>query len=262
MVSVTAEQRVPVPLLSAAWNTMTFVHWRVEPERIQALLPDGLTVDVYDNAAWLGLTPFVMSNMRPFGLPHLPRVSFLRGPRPTTAPSALTSTPETNLRTYVRGPDGRDGLWFLAIDAGSGVLAAAVRGAVGAPYRRARMSVQVDGDTVTYAGSRPGTRDHYRLQVRPGETIVPSDLEIWLSGRWRAYTVHLGRLLVTPVEHEPWPLHDANLESLEQNLTDSVGLPGLSQPSLVHFSNGVHGVRLGRPVSLSRRRAQDSTNGD
>src|SRR5687768_9029688 len=98
MVSITAEQHVSLPLLRASWQTLTFVHWCVEPDRIQKLLPDGLTVDVYDGAAWVGLTPFVMANMRPPGVPDLPRL------KKWARVAGVASTPETNLRTYVRGP--------------------------------------------------------------------------------------------------------------------------------------------------------------
>jgi uncharacterized protein YqjF (DUF2071 family) len=253
MVGVTAEQHVSVPLLRASWRTVTFVHWFVEPDRIQALLPDRLTVDVYDGTAWVGLTPFVMADMRPPGVPDLPSVPSLPRLKKWARVADVSSTPETNLRTYVRGPDGRRGLWFLTIDAGSAAFAAAARAAVGAPYHHADMSVETHGDTVTYTGSRSGAPESYRIEVRPGEKIAPTDLETWLTSRWRAYTVHLGRLLVTPVEHEPWPLRAAALESGEQNLTDSVGLHGLSDPPLVHFSDGVQNVRLGRPSPVSAR---------
>jgi uncharacterized protein YqjF (DUF2071 family) len=253
MVSVTAEQHVSVPILRASWLNIAFVHWRVPADRIQALLPPGLTVDEYDGAAWVGLTPFMMANMRPLGVPDLPGALSLPGLTKTSHLGDVSSTPETNLRTYVRGPDGRDGLWFLTIDVGSAALAAALRAAVGAPYHNADMAVERHGDTVTYTGSRSGAEEFYRLQVRPGDKIVPSDLEIWLTSRWRAYTAHLGRLVVTPVEHEPWPLWQADLLSLEQNLTDSVGLNALSEPPVLHFSDGVHKVRLGRPAPLPRR---------
>jgi uncharacterized protein len=251
MVSATAEQHVSVPLLRASWDALTFVHWRVAPERVQALLPSGLEVDVYDGSAWVGLTPFVMGNMRPLGVPDLPGGLRVPGSRRLPRLADVSSTPETNLRTYVRGPDGRDGLWFLTIDTGSAALAAAIRAAVGAPYHRARMSVEPDERTVRYAGSRRGSHEAYRLEIEPGEPIVPSELDVWVSSRWRAYTRHVGRLLVTPVEHEPWPLRRATLRSLEQNLTDSVGLPGLGEPTLVHYSDGVRKVRLGRPAVVA-----------
>lgn len=245
MANRTTEHHIAVPLLRTSWETLTFVHWRCPPEQIQALLPNGLTVDVYDGAAWLGLTPFVMANMRPLGVPDL------QASKPNRL-ADMSSTPETNVRTYVRGPDGRDGLWFLSLDIGTAVLAAALRAAVGAPYHKACLTVEQQADTVTYTGSRAGAGPSYRLQVRPGEPLEPSDLEVWLTSRWRAYTTHLGRLLVTPVEHEPWPLREARLAVIDQNLTDSVGLDDLPDPPLVHFSDGVRKVRLGKPTVLRR----------
>src|SRR3954447_25748070 len=195
MVSRTAEQHVSVPLLRTSWETLAFVHWRASPARVPALLPDGLVVDVHDGSAWIGLTPFVMANMRPLGVPDLPGDLAILGGIANLRMADVSSTCETNLRTYVRGPDGRDGLWFLSLDIGHAALAAVLRAAAGAPYHRARLTVDREGDTVTYTGSRVGAAPSYRLQVRTGKPIVPSDLEVWLTSRWRAYTTHLGRLL-------------------------------------------------------------------
>jgi uncharacterized protein len=253
MVSRTAELQVSLPMLRTSWESVTFVHWRVDPPQIQSLLPAGLTVDVYDGAAWMGLTPFVMANMRPLGVPDLPgNLRVIPGFKATPSVAAVSSTPETNLRTYVRGPDGRHGLWFLSLDVGSGALAAVLRTGVGAPYYKARMSVEHQGDTVTYAGARVKGGESYRLRVRPAGSTTPDDLEGWLTSRWRAYTAHLGRLLVTPVEHEPWPLREATLEELDQNLTGSIELADPGEPPLVHFADGVQHVRLGRPTLVRR----------
>jgi uncharacterized protein len=230
---------------------MTFVHWAVPPEVVQSLLPAGLTVDVYDGSAWVGFAPFVMANMRPLGVPDLPgdqRV--VPGVRKLPRLADVSSTPETNLRTYVRDPDGRDGVWFLTMDIGSAILATAMRAASGAPYHPSELRLQRIGDRCSYFGSRARGSESYRLEIRIGEPIETSDLQAWLTGRWRAYTTRLGRLLVTPVEHEPWPLRDARLVALEQTLTDSVGLPGLPEPSAVTFSEGVRKVRIGHPALI------------
>lgn len=246
MAQRTTEQHVRLPLVRMSWETLTFVHWRVEPERVQPLLPDGLAVDTFDGAAWVGLTPFVLARIRPPAVSH-------RSPFPPVPGLArLASSPETNLRTYVRGPDGRDGLWFLSLDIGSRALAAGMRTAVGAPYHAADLTVDLGADTVRYAGTRSGGPESYRLDVRPGAPIEPDGLEVWLTSRWRAYTRHLGRLLVTPVEHEPWPLRTASVETLEQNLTTSAGLGSLGAPDAVHYSDGVLEVAVGRPRLASR----------
>jgi uncharacterized protein len=253
MVSRTAEQQISRPMLRTSWENLTFVHWPVEPGRIQALLPEGLTVDVYDGAAWLGLTPFVMANMRPLGVPDLPGDwRLIPGLRGSPRVADLSSSPETNLRTYVRGPDGRDGLWFLSLDIGSAALALAIRAIVGAPYHKGRLTVEDHDDGLLYTGARAGSHESYRLHVRPGEPITPNALEVWLTSRWRAYTTHVGLLLVTPVEHEPWPIRKASLPVIEEDLTHGAGLGDLGDPALVHFSDGVHRVRLGRSTVARR----------
>ncbi len=98
------------------------MHWSFEPHEVQALLPSGLVVDEYQDRAWVSFTPFVMSEVRPFGPVRLP------GPLP-----AILTFPETNLRTYVRGPDPSDGLWFLSNEVSSALMAMAARSLAGLP---------------------------------------------------------------------------------------------------------------------------------
>ncbi|MFF4378296.1 YqjF family protein [Kitasatospora sp. NPDC001547] len=219
--------------LRAGWLTQTFVHWAFEPEHVMALLPSGLTVDTYDGMAWVSLTPFVMARVRPAGLP-----------------GAGFTCLETNLRTYVLGPDGSRGLWFLSIEVNRAVMLGAR--AVGAPYHRARLDLSRAGGALTYTGHRRGAGAAYRLRVRPGRAIEPVGLDVWLTSLWRAYTSRLGRLWRTPVEHGPWPLREAAVDVLEESLTRAAGLPAPGGEPLVHFSDGVEPVRLGltRPTHL------------
>jgi uncharacterized protein YqjF (DUF2071 family) len=234
VVAYGAEQRVRVPALRARWLRQTFVHWPFRPEDVQALLPPELAVDEYDGVAWVGLTPFVMADVRPAAVPaSLPGL-------PTFA--------ETNLRTYVRRGDGRDGIWFLSIEVACPLMLAAR--AVGAPYTLGTLRVTTDGGTVSYTGSRGGGRVSYRMTVRPGDLVQPTERDVWLTSRWRAYTRRLGLLWETPVEHEPWPLAGAAVDVLEETLTAAVGLPAPLDGPVVHYSPGVEHVRLGpsRPL--------------
>jgi uncharacterized protein YqjF (DUF2071 family) len=181
----------------------------------------------------------------------------MAGVRPPAVPALVPWLPtfaETNLRTYVRHRDGTDGLWFLSIEVACPLMLAAR--AVGAPYHPGTLSVSLNGDAVSYAGSRRVGEASYRLVVRPGEPITPTERDVWLTSRWRAYTRRLGLLWETPVEHEPWPLADAAVDVLEETLTTAAGLPVPTAEPLVHFSEGVRHVRLGasRPrVSMSAR---------
>jgi uncharacterized protein len=101
------------------WRWLTFLHWSYGAETIRRLIPPQLTLDTYEGAAWVGLTPFLLTSLRPPLAPALPWISRF---------------PETNVRTYVRGPDGEPGVWFFKLEA---ERLAAVAGAR-ATYRHPR----------------------------------------------------------------------------------------------------------------------------
>lgn len=229
------EERVRLPFVLQDWHAVSFLHWRCDPDDVARLLPPGLTPDVLDGSAWVGVTPF---EVRRFRAPMLPPVP------------GLSDFPETNLRTYVRGPDGQDALWFLSLDAGSLPTVAGARIGIGAPYCWGDYSVERADGLVRYEGRRRHGRPvaEYRIEVQP--TSPPradtDDLVARLVGRWRAFTHHLGRLWVVPVEHEPWPVQEAEVLRCDQSLADAVGLPDLGPPEMVHFAEAVH-ARLGIP---------------
>jgi hypothetical protein len=223
------EHTVDRPVMLQGWKQMTFLHWRVDPDHVARLLPDGLGVEphIVDGSAWVSLTPFLVTGARPPGLPAVPFISRF---------------PETNLRTYVVGPDGRDGLWFLSIEAASIPTTLGARAAYGAPYFLASMSVDA-AERVAYRSRRlpgqPPARHH--IVVRPGRALHDDADEVdhQLTGRWRAYTRHPAGLLQADVEHQPWPLHTAEVEELDEDITTAAGLPPLGPPDRVHWSPGV-----------------------
>lgn len=231
------EDPVRWPASRHRWCEMTFLHWRYDPRVIRPFLAKGLEVDTWEGAAWVSLTPFALRRFR-------------IGPLPAVEP--LSSFPETNLRTYVRTGDGRDGLWFLTLEADSLATVVAASTIYGVPYRWAAMTVET-GDTVRYRSRRRAGRPAgHDIAVRPGRArAAPSPLDDWLTGRWRAYTTVAGRLAVASVEHEPWPLHDVEVTHLRQSLTGAVGLPTPAGEPLAHWSPGVR-VRLGPPRPVPR----------
>src|SRR5439155_6672013 len=140
------------------WECLTFLHWPLDPSEVARRLPPGLTVDAFDRSAWVGLVPFRLTVRGP-GAPRLPWAStFL----------------ETNVRTYVLGPDGRRGIWFFSLDAarlGAVVLA---RRAYRLPYVWSRMTLRDDGDAIRYTGRRRGPSfppAAYRIRVSAGRRV-------------------------------------------------------------------------------------------
>ena len=219
--------RVRVLTNIQTWERITFLHWPVMPDVIQRQLPDGLRVDVRDGSAWVGVTPFRI-RVRPLGMPFVP-------------PGAVF--PETNVRTYVVGPDGRQAIWFLHMEVTARWFVAALR-MLGLPYVRRSMDVDEAAGVVHYRSCTTPRQDGgHDIVVRPGERLDPvtgGPFEQFLTARWCAYH-RVGRLLLrTPVEHRPWVLRSATVERCDVGgLFDAAGLPHPTRSPLVYFSDGV-----------------------
>ena len=222
------------------WRNLTFIHWPVDPADVQSLLPEGLSVDTHEGQAWVGLVPFEMEVQLPGGIP-IPREGRF---------------PETNVRTYVLGPDGTPGVWFHSLEAGRLSATAMARAAYGLPYFWADMSATAAGPIWAYRSRRrwPGPKGaSNETAVEVGERIDDADqtpLEHFLTARWGLFSTFgpsdRKRLLYAPVEHGVWPLQRARLVHLNDELVATAGYRRPNSEPIVHFTTGTE-VRIGRP---------------
>lgn len=214
------------------WETLTFLHWRYDPAEVQRLLPKGLTVETYDGAAWVGLVPFHMVVRVP-GLPPVPWASYF---------------PETNVRTYVTGPDGKTGVWFFSLDAARLGAVAVARTTLNLPYCWSRMRVGRRGDVVRYVSARRWPdKATSEVEVEVGEPIAEaSELENYLTARFRLWTVLGGTPVRAQAYHPPWELRRATVRSLDPGLVTAAGLTTPTDEPLTHYSDGVT-VQIGLP---------------
>jgi uncharacterized protein YqjF (DUF2071 family) len=227
--------RVRFPAMLQTWSTLTFLHWAFPASALARFVPPPLAIDTFEGRGWIGLTPFVVRDLRPPMSPALPWISH---------------GPETNVRTYVRHPDGRRGIMFLSLDIARLPAAFVGRFAYGLPYMWAAASV-TDGRTVRYRGGRRwgGAAARWDISVTAGDRIAASEaeeLDHFLTARWWMFHHYGERLAATPAEHEPWPLRRGRVERLDETLLAAVGLERPSEPPLVHVSPGVH-ARIGLP---------------
>ena len=214
--------------MSQTWRRLTFLHWPYEPAIVQPLLPPGLVLDTFDKTAWIGLVPFEIHNLR--GIPHFP---------------------ETNVRTYVIGPDGSRAVWFFSLDAARLAAVLGARVAYRLPYFWAIMRVVAAHDgTIHYYSRRKrphSTSVMSDIVVQPGEPFAGEelcDLDHFLISRYRLYTLIHGRLGWAQIEHEPWPLARAKVVTLNQNLIEAGGLPKPERQPLVHYAAEID-VKIG-----------------
>src|SRR5262249_57117736 len=102
------------------------------------LLPVCVARGAYGGGAWLGVTPFLLTGLRLRGLPPLPGIS---------------TFPEVSARTYVTR-DGKPGLWYFALDAGSTLAVEAAKRVYRLPYARSQIRYERDGDRVHLESAR------------------------------------------------------------------------------------------------------------
>lgn len=221
------------------WDNLTFLHWPVEPTLVQSLLPAGLEVETFDGSAWVGLVPFEMVVSLPQG----------------GAVPWLCNFPETNVRTYVRGPDGETGVWFLSLEASRLAAVITARVTYRLPYFWSRMSVRRTGTVVTYQSTRrwPGPRGaSCGVTVEVGERYEAGELtqfDHWLTARYRLYSAGRSGLGFALAEHDPWVLHRALALHVDTSLIAVAGLPRPTGTPIIHWSPGVV-VRVSFPQHL------------
>ncbi len=212
-------------IMRMTWSELLFAHWPVDPSVLAPLLPKGLTLDTRDGIAWIGVVPFLMSDIAPRCCPSIPKLSrFL----------------ELNVRTYVIY-DGKPGVWFFSLDAASRIAVRAARATFNLPYMDANMSLTKDDSEViayrserTHRGEPPATFDaSYRAT---GEVFHARSgtLEHWLTARYCLYSAdRKGRLYRGEIDHDPWTLAPASWTKRQNTMCEPWEIELIDQPHLL-----------------------------
>jgi uncharacterized protein len=213
-------------LMGQTWRELLFAHWAVAPERLRAVVPPPLELDLRDGRGWIGVTPFRVTGLRVRGTPPPPLLSrFL----------------ELNVRTYVVG-HGRPGIYFFSLDASSRAAVAAARRGYRLPYFHARIAMRRERDQIHYRAARvspDGPPAGLEAVYGPSGRRLPlvdGSLERWLTERYRLYTLDgRGRVLSGDIHHRPWPLRPATASIAVNTMAAPLGLELAGEP-LLHYS--------------------------
>ncbi|WP_188510337.1 YqjF family protein [Conyzicola nivalis] len=219
---------------SQRWSHLVFLHWRVEAARVAPLLPAGLRPDVIDGSTWVGLIPFVLDRATVFGSPPVPYFG---------------DFVEINVRLYAVDERGRRGVVFVSLEASRLAAVLAARAIFALPYMWSRTTLERDGELFDYRGDRHGTSDATSRIVARATTVAVHDDPVadFLTARWALFTRVPGRTVRLRNHHEPWPLFEAQLVSLDDRLLARAGFADLAglAPDSVLYSPGVT-TRFGR----------------
>jgi uncharacterized protein YqjF (DUF2071 family) len=229
VVAETGHRPWPLPdepwVMAQTWGDLLFAHWPVPAAALRPHVPEPLPVDTFDGTAWLGVTPFEVSGLR------------LRG---TLPPPMVSRFPELNVRTYT-GFQGRPGIWFFSLDAGSAAAVAGARATYRLPYHRARMSIAREHDGIRYRSvrtSRDGPPAALAIEYAAAGEPRPAGagtLEHWLTERYCLYASDRGRLFRADIHHPPWPLQPARAAT-ELNTMPPAGVELPDAEPLLHFA--------------------------
>ena len=213
------------------WRALLFLHFPVETDEIQRLLPPGLTVDTYPDStgkkmAWVGLVPFRMEGVTLRGIPEIPRIH---------------AFPETNVRTYVHQEGRCPGVWFFSLDAANTLACRVARRFYHLPYHEAHMSVVETPGAAAYRSTRRSDAAVCNVDCTIGDALPPpkpGSLEFFLVERYLLYSLRENDLFTGRVFHKPYPIQAAQANVLGESLIEAAGI---EKHPFVHtlFSSGV-----------------------
>jgi uncharacterized protein len=238
-ISPSPTARVRYPLMRMRWEALTYLHWDLDPEAVATNLPHGLEPDLHDGRAYVGLVPFRMAGI---------------GVGPPAVPLPRSTFPETNVRTYVVGPDGGRGVYFHSLDITYLAPTAVARTAYQLPYCFSHMHIARRGARMGYLARRrwPAPRGaSSRVIVDVGGPVgldQRTSLDEFLSSRWSLYEVGpRGAVIRARVDHGPWPMREAGVVVCEDEFVAAAGYDlGGRAPAHVRYGGDVE-VRVGPP---------------
>jgi uncharacterized protein YqjF (DUF2071 family) len=213
--------------MAQSWHDLLFMHWPLPKEVVQKALPPRLPVDTFEGNAYIGVVPFRMSGVRPRFLPPVPGVS---------------AFPELNVRTYVT-LDGKPGVYFFSLDAGSKIAVRVARQMFHLPYYDAQMTLIRNGQEIiydserTHEGAPPATLHARYRPIAPIELARPGSLEAWLTARYCMYPVDAaGNIYRGEIDHAPWLLQRAAAQVSQCTMTEPNFIHVVGPPPLLHFA--------------------------
>ncbi|NUJ17932.1 DUF2071 domain-containing protein [Bacillus glycinifermentans] len=233
MMPDTSHRPFPLPkgpcMMAQTWNDVLFAHWPAEPEAIREKIPAALELETFNGKAWIGILPFLLTNLRPRFLPPIPFFSRF---------------PELNVRTYVTY-QGIPGVYFFSLDAASRFAVLGARTFFRLPYYHAGMDFVHEGRRVRFSSRRPDGKAAFYARYGPlsdSFTSRKGTIEYWLTERYRLYTVHSSRIYYEDIHHPQWRLQQAEAVFSQNSAASASGLTLPDTAPLLHYAKRQHVV--------------------
>ena len=211
------------------WAKLLFIHFPIDPKLLRPLIPGPLSIDTFDQHAWIAIVPFTMWGIRASFLPAIPGTSAFH---------------ELNVRTYVH-VNGVPGVWFFSLDAANRLAVWAARWSYQLPYFFARMSLRQEGGTIKYESTRidgSSPPAGFEATWTSKDALPPSSpesLEFFLTERYCLYAERDRQIYRARIFHQPWPLQRAELNTMRSTMLEPLGLVQPACAPVLHYAESL-----------------------
>jgi uncharacterized protein YqjF (DUF2071 family) len=218
-----------LPLMEQHWRNLLFLHWEYDPSLIQKTLPKGLSVDLFEGKAYIGIVPLWISKVNLKLLPVIP---------------GLSNFFELNLRTYVYDEAGTPGVWFYSLDANHYLAVQAAKTFFHLPYRYAQINSFINVEEQIEFSCHPDQARvilNYRYRGEgPLKSAEAGSLEFFLLERYFLFASKGQNLALGRVHHTPYTFCQPNVSQWDDRLFELDGLIRPQRPpDHMLFSPGV-----------------------
>lgn len=183
-------------LMTQTWNHVLFVHFPLEPEKLQDLIPKPLQLDTFQESAWVSVVLLSITDQRVNYLPPIP---------------LTTQFLQVNLRTYVKHK-GKQGVYFFNIEANHHLMTFFANTFFHLPYKFSNITLEHSNLCHRFTSHRDADTI-FTAYFRPSGSVFcskPSSLEEWLTERYSLFTVKGKHVYEGEMTHPPWLLQQAD----------------------------------------------------
>ena len=208
------------------WNNAVFLHWEVNLNELQKLVPKTLEIDLFEGKPWVSVVAFSMEKIRPKVLPAFPPISNFN---------------EINVRTYVRCND-KTGVYFLSIEGSKKLSCKIAKEISGLPYRFSPI-IRTEH---TFNSNNLLFKDKLAIEFKvEKEPITKTALDIWLTERYALFNEGKNSIDEFEIHHLEWPINKIDFSKLEFNYP-RFGTLIKGSPNLTHYSKGIQVLAWGK----------------
>lgn len=210
-------------IMKQTWSDVLFAHYPVQRKVLEKMVPRKLTLDTYNETAWVSIVPYLTSSMHLRGVPPIP---------------GMASFPGFNIRTYVT-MNGKPGVYFFKLTAANFLAAYTAKTFFCLPYAYMKMDYKKVKDLIVFESEKKSGLQllcNYKSSSNPSPTEKGS-LEEWLVERYCLYTVNKkGTPLRADILHEPWVLEKAEAEFHRNTLLHSLNIVPEHEKPILHYA--------------------------